>query len=69
MIRFKLDEEDFLRLCAGRTIRKNGCEFFLEDIGFDNMAATLDIAQQGHPDIPCDEDCKRDRGHTGGCLV
>jgi hypothetical protein len=67
MIRFSLDEEQFLALCAGRTVRVEGAEFHLKDIGWDRMMGCARDATLRNERIPCDPGCSEQKGHGGPC--
>ena len=68
-VRFSLDEEQFLALCAGRTVRVDGAEFHLKDLGWGVMAHTVHRAANGDHGIPCDQLCAEPKGHPGPCRM
>lgn len=67
MIRFSLSEKQFLALCAGRTIRVDGAEFHLRNIGWHQIINAANDAMRGDEKIPCDSGCGSGPGHRGPC--
>jgi len=67
-VRVKLTEKDFYQLCSGRTVKKDGAEFFLEDFGFGRMIRLVQEITDGAGTPDCEDGCRLKKWHTGACM-
>ena len=64
-----LTEEDFYQLCCGRTVRHNGVEIAIQDIGHGIMVNLLTQIADGRGRPLCDKECSLRTFHYGACMT
>lgn len=64
-----LTEGDFNQLCCGRTLKREGVEFALQDIGVHRMTALTIRISDGRAMPKCEDGCTLRAYHMGACLL
>jgi hypothetical protein len=67
--RVMLTEEDFYQLCCGRTVKHDGVEIAIQDIGHQRMLHSLSQISDGRGRPLCDRDCSLKTFHYGACMT